>query len=683
MSLSEKNQKHQFVFKIIAIGIPIVFFVLLELLLRLFHYGYDTSLFIKDPERPDFVHNNAYVSKRFFTNLQDAPNSYSQSFEKKKSPNTFRIFVLGESSALGFPYTHRGSFPRMLEYRLEKTFPDKEFEIINLSITAVNSYALLAFTDEVIEMEPDAILIYTGHNEYYGAMGAGSTNRIGYNKNIIKFILYLKQFRIIQLAFNLESKLKGTNTLADKKIDSGLMKKVAGEQRIDFGSPLFNRGLNQFENNMDEMLVKYQKHHIPVFLSDIVSNEKGQKPFISKLRPSTDTLKFMSEYRPGLESYKIKDADAALKHFINANQIDSSYAMNNYLIGEILYEKGDLSTANHYYSNAKELDVLRFRAPEAINSIINKLCVKYDNIHFVESRKNFIANSPHGILGNELFTDHLHPNIPGYFLISDAFFDALQNSGIFREKGQIIPVDTIRNEMPVTKVDSAYGGLVVLFMKEEWPFYEPAKYDRDKPKSYPEKLAVMMFLKQLNWEQAMDSLSVFYLNNGNITEAIKVAKEVEYEHPHEWKIPGEIGKLYLEMHNLTEALYYNKKAFNYSNRVDLARKIVLVLLQMDNLEEAQHYLTFIIQNDPSDQKGIQLLKKVREISGLKKQSLEDPHNIEVTNALASFYLYLGNMETARKYIDKSLAINAYDIESTKLLKDLNRLKSTKDLKNSN
>jgi tetratricopeptide (TPR) repeat protein len=461
------------------------------------------------------------------------------------------------------------------------------------------------------------------------------------------------------------------------------MKKVAGEQRIDFGSHLYKRGLYQFENNMEEMLLKFQKHHIPVFLSDIVSNEKGQKPFISKLHTSTDTLKFMGEYRRGVESYNTKDFDAAWKHFVNANQIDSSYAMTNFLMGEILYDKGEISKANHFYSNAKELDVLRFRAPESINSIINNLCLKYDNIHFVGSRKKFIANSRHGILGNELFTDHLHPNIPGYFLISDAFFDALQNSGIFGEKGKIIPVDTIRNEMPVTKVDSAYGGLVVLFMKEEWPFYEPAKYNRDKPKSYPERLAVMMFLKQLNWEQAMDSLSVFYLKNGNIREAIKVAKEVEYEHPHEWEIPGEIGRLYLEMHNLTEALYYNKKAFNYSNRVDLARKIVLVLLQMDNLEEAQHYLTFIIQNDPSDQKGIQLLKKVREITGLKKQALEDPNNIEATNALASFYLYLGNKETALKYINKSLAINAYDIESTKLLKDLNRMRNAGDLKNSN
>jgi lysophospholipase L1-like esterase len=515
-----------------------VFFILLELVLRLFHYGYDTALFIEDSKKPGFVSNNAYVSNRFFTNLQDAPNSYTQTFKKKKSPNTFRIFVLGESSALGFPYSHRGSFPRMLEYRLDKTFQDKEFEIINLSITAVNSYTLMAFTDEIIKMEPDAILIYSGHNEYYGAMGVGSTNRIGYNRNIIKLILWLKQFRVVQFAFNLEGKLKGTSTLKDQKTDSGLMRKVAGEQKIDFGSALYNRGLNQFENNMDEMLHKYQKHHIPVFLSDIVSNEKGQKPFISMLCHSTDTLTFMNEYRKGLEAYKVKDFDTALNHFLTANQIDTTYAMNNFLIGEILYEKDDFNRANHFYSKAKDLDVLRFRAPEAINTIIRKLCIKYDNIHFVQSKKKFIANSPHGIIGNELFIDHLHPNISGYFLISDAFYDALQNAKIFGEYNQTIAVDSIKKDMPVTMVDSVYGGLVILFMKEEWPFFEPASYDKNKPKSYPEKLAVMIFLKQINWEQAMDSLYRYYLGNGKVSEAIKVAKAVDYEHPNEWKKIG-------------------------------------------------------------------------------------------------------------------------------------------------
>jgi tetratricopeptide (TPR) repeat protein len=683
MSFSQHNKKYQLVFKFISISLPLAFFILLELLLRLFHFGYDTSLFIEDSKKPGFVYNNAYVSNRFFTNLKDAPNSYTQTFKKKKSQDTYRIFVLGESSALGFPYTHRGSFPRMLEYRLDKTFSDKKFEIINLSITAVNSYTLMAFADEIIKMEPDAILIYAGHNEYYGAMGVGSTNRIGYNRSIIKFILCLKQFRVVQLAFSLEGKLKGTNTLKDQKTDTGLMRKVAGEQRIDFGSVLYNRGLNQFESNMDEMLHKYQKHNIPVFLSDIVSNEKGQKPFISVLSPSTDTLTFMNQYRKGLVAYKVKDFDTALNHFLAANQIDSTYAMNNFLIGEILYEKDDFYKAQHYYSMAKEFDVLRFRAPEEINAIIEKLCIKYNNIHFVESKKKFIANSPNGIIGNELFIDHLHPNIPGYFLISDAFYDALQRAKIFGEVSQTISVDSIKKEMPVTTVDSVYGGLVILFMKEEWPFYEPASYNKNKPKSYPEKLAVMIFLKQLNWEQAMDSLYRFYLGSGKVSEAIKVAKEVDYEHPDEWEISSEIGKLYLDIRNYDEALYYYKKAFYHNNRVDLARKIVLLLLQSDNLDETKQYLAYIRQNDQSDMMSIQLLRDIDKIASLKKELLESPQNIEITNALANYYFHFGNVEATRKYIEKSLAINAKNNVSAKLLKELNKLINTDNLKTVN
>ena len=354
--------------------------------------------------------------------------------------------------------------------------------------------------------------------------------------------------------------------------------------------------------------------------------------------------------------------------------------MNNFLIGEILYEKDDFNRANHFYSNAKELDVLRFRAPEAINTIIKKLCFKYNNIHFVESKKKFIANSPHGIIGNELFIDHLHPNIPGYFLISDAFYDALQNAKIFGEYNQTIAVDRIKKEMPVTTVDSVYGGLVILFMKEEWPFFEPASYDKNKPKSYPEKLGVMIFLKQLNWEQAMDSLYRFYLGNGKVSEAIKVAKEVDYEHPDEWRISSEIGKLYLDIQDYNEALYYYKKAFYNDNRVDLARKIVLLLLQSDKLDETKQYLAYIKQNDQSDRMSVQLLRDIDEIASLKKELLESPQNIEITNALANYYLHFGNVETARKYIDKSLAINANNNVSAKLLQELNKLINTNDLK---
>ena len=81
-------------------------------------------------------------------------------FGKKKQKNTFRIFVLGESAAMGFPYPNNISFQRMLKYQLQKTNPDKDIEIINLALTAINSYTFYDFAQELVHFEPDAIFIY-------------------------------------------------------------------------------------------------------------------------------------------------------------------------------------------------------------------------------------------------------------------------------------------------------------------------------------------------------------------------------------------------------------------------------------------------------------------------------------------------------------------------------------------
>ena len=523
-SSSNKLNLRELLFKIIAISIPFLFLVLLEIVLRISHYGNDFSLFVNDPDRPGNVINNENISKRFFLNLHDAPKSYVQSFWREKPADTYRIFILGESSSLGFPYTHRGSFPRMLEFILHKAYPNKDFEVINLSITAINSFALLSFGDEIVKMAPDAILIYTGHNEYYGAMGAGSSNRLGYDRNLIRLAIGLRQFRVVQLAFNLADKFRKTHPDEEQKNDAGLMQKMAGEQEIAFGSEIYCRGLTQFEENMDELLWKFHKHNIPVFLSDIVSNEKDQKPFISKLSGATDSTAFMNEYHKGVELFNSAQFNEALSCFSKANNYDSTYAMSQFLTGEILLEKGDYLKARQCYINAKELDELRFRAPDAINGIVKKLSLKYSNIHFVNTSQEFIANSSHGILDNKLFIDHLHPNLSGNFVISKAFFETLTKTGVFGASAYRISPDSLKHEIPVTAVDSVYGALVALFMKEEWPFFEPARYDRDKPKSYPEKLAVMMFLKGLNGNRQWTPCSDSILTTGTPVKLLKWRK---------------------------------------------------------------------------------------------------------------------------------------------------------------
>ena len=165
-------------FKTVAVLLPFLILFLLEMGLRIFHYGYDLSLFREYPGDNRFMVLNPDASKKYFTDPVMAPSGNSEPFKKVKDENTCRIFVLGESTTIGYPYFHNGSFHRWLQYRLMKTYPGRHFEIVNLSMTAVNSYTVLGFAKELVDYEPDAILIYSGQNEYYGALGVGSQSDI-------------------------------------------------------------------------------------------------------------------------------------------------------------------------------------------------------------------------------------------------------------------------------------------------------------------------------------------------------------------------------------------------------------------------------------------------------------------------------------------------------------------------
>src|SRR5258708_5877656 len=192
-------RKRIWLFRVIALLIPFVLLFLLEMALRLFHYGYDTSLFIESPDNAAYWVMNPGASKKYFTDQLNATTGNREPFRKGKEAGVFRIFVLGESTTIGYPYFHNGSFHRWLLYRLMFDFPDKKIEMINVSLTAVNSYTVLGFSKEVVNYQPDAVLIYTGHNEYYGALGVGSTNRMGGSPRLVNFLLRLREYKVVQL----------------------------------------------------------------------------------------------------------------------------------------------------------------------------------------------------------------------------------------------------------------------------------------------------------------------------------------------------------------------------------------------------------------------------------------------------------------------------------------------------
>ena len=151
---------------------PLLAFGLLEAGLRLAGYGYDTSFFkeIQIDGHDYLVNNDRFVLRFFPPQLTRLPEPLRM--DARKPPDTCRIFVLGESAALGDPSPPYGAW-RYLQALLSEKFPDRKFEVVNVSITAIDSHVILPIARECASHQGDFWIVYMGNNEMVGPVWGG------------------------------------------------------------------------------------------------------------------------------------------------------------------------------------------------------------------------------------------------------------------------------------------------------------------------------------------------------------------------------------------------------------------------------------------------------------------------------------------------------------------------------
>ncbi len=613
------SKKRLLIFKILATMSPLILLALLECALRLFGYGHNLSLFVEDEKHPGYLVMNQYASIKYFSDQQNATIGNFEPFKKQKTPGTLRIFVLGESTTIGYPYMHNGSFHRWLRYRLMHTLPDKEFEIINLSLTAVNSHTVFDFGRQLVDYEPDAVLIYTGHNEYYGALGAGSTKAFARNTNLIRTLIKLREFRVTQLIYSILTSVK--SVFAGKEIDlrENLMKRMAEDQQIAYGSDTYQAGIDQFKTNMNDLCALMNKKGIRVFLSNLVSNEKDQRPFISD---------------------PVKGAPSADVHYEMANRL---YNGNNFI------------GAKKEYMQASELDLLRFRAPQVVNRIIREIADTYSSVTLVDARTAFEKNSEHGILGKQTLLEHVHPNLLGYALLSDAFYESFKKSGLISVKSDhAMSFAELRKRMPVTAVDSLKGDYEVMILKEGWPFNVPMPPEEKREKTIEEQLAGALVVKQISWEEAMGRLKANYIRQNDRAGVLKVMEALALEQTLDPLLYDQTGKICLTMGEHEKAVTYFAHAFRIENNFDRAQKLFITLLKLDRPQEALVYLEYAAANNQSGFSLNELHSFVQQLLELKSKFEKDSANVALSNQLAAGYLKFANATAADKYVKLTL-----------------------------
>jgi tetratricopeptide (TPR) repeat protein len=628
-------------FGTLAILLPLLLLLLAEGLLRAVGYGHDTGLFVKDPDDGAYYVMNPYASSLYFSDSVNATKGNIERFPVQKAPGTLRIFVLGESTTAGYPYMHNGSFHRWLLYRLLHDFPDKKIEMINVSLTAVNSYTVLGFGKQIPDYEPDAVLIYTGHNEYYGALGIGSTSRIGGNRSVVKAILWLRRFRLVQW---MEQCIHFFGSLfSGKTTDTreNLMQRMAEKQTIPVGSKDFYAGVNQFRENMDALCRVMSDRKIPLFLSTLVSNEKDQPPFIS------------------------------------ATGNDPSTAGHQFRLGDSAYRAGDYTLAKRAYVQASESDLLRFRAPDTLNGIIRQLCREYrGNTHLVDARSLFESHSPHGILGKETFLEHVHPNLYGYALLSDAFYRSMKTAGLFSSlpagsstasdsagsapgnsvnqhpgfalSGEM-PFDSLLQRMPVTRVDSLNGAYQIMMLKTRWPFHEPIPAGFVRGNSPEEQLAGALAVGRINWLDAMDQLFKVRMRSGDKKGALQVAEATMLENPENKTYLTFCGRLSFEAGYWPDAIMYFKRLYRQDSSTANALNLLLAYIKTDEPQQALGLLNERPELNSTRRRQQHWIDLLEEIISLKKLPGAASRGSAINRQVARDYIILDAPEAAARY----------------------------------
>ena len=630
---SPLSPKRKWFFRAVLVLFPIFLLVLLEFILRITGYGTDYRLFIPSSVDNRYLEPNPQLGRRYFPGGKFYPNITHSFLLKEKPANGFRIFVLGGSTARGYPYYYNGSFSSMLRVMLQKSYPNIYFEVVNLAMVAVNSYTVQDIAREIWRYQPDLVLVYSGHNEFYGALGVGSLEQLGTSRKLVLTYLWLNRFKTVQLLRQLARGIMGalgggTSELAPNMT---LMEHLAARRSIAHGSPLYRKAMTIFQQNMAEVVELCRNHRVPLLLGTLVSNVHHQPPFTDTFHPETDTATWQQLFRKALQAPP-HQADSLFQQLFH---LDDFPASAHFQYARLAESQQRWDSAYVHFYRAKDYDGLRFRASEDFNGILQELASVSGAI-LVPIRRSFESHSPHHLPGKELFLEHLHPNLQGYFLMARTFYRAIVSAHLIPGEAHALPADSLLwQDMGITEFEHAAGEIRIRVLTSGWPFRKGSVGTLDSlsltPGDMVHKLALDYWQKKITWEKAHVLLAEHYLKSGQWQKAAAEFKALIVFTPFNPSPYQHLVRLLIEHQRYREAIPYLQTLTRLSWDLFAFRTLGMVYLQQGYPEKAIPYFRTALDLYASDEESLFYL--------------------------AASYFQLGQIENARMYVERLLRVN--------------------------
>jgi tetratricopeptide (TPR) repeat protein len=376
---------------------------------------------------------------------------------EEKEPGTCRIFVLGGSAARGDPAPSY-SIARLLDVMLRARYPRIRFEVINTGATAINSHVVLPIARACADLHADLLVLYLGNNEVVGPFGAGSVIAPDAARlSVIRAGLAMKSSRLVQLIQN----TSGRWSARSLPVTWGGMEMFLDRQ-VRADDPELERMYRFFRQNLRDILDDASRAGVPIVCSTVAVNLKDCAPFASAHRADITEAdrercaQLLDEAQGLLTEAQHLDARARLQA---AEHLDPQFANTHFLLGWAHAELGEFTTARAAFEKARDLDVLRFRADTKINAIIREAAGSgtTDGVYLTDAEMALAQAVSNGIVGGEMFYDHVHLNFRGGYEVARALLpqvEAALQSRLAASSDQPVPsMDECAVRLAYTDVD--------------------------------------------------------------------------------------------------------------------------------------------------------------------------------------------------------------------------------------
>lgn len=400
---------------------PLLFLGGLEAALRVLGYGRPTDFFLRrQVDGRPFLVTNPEFGKRFFPpGLARPPRP--QAFPQVKPAGTRRVFVLGESAAMGDPDARFG-LPRMLEVLLRNRFTNTPVEVVNAAVVAISSHVVRPIARECAAWGGDVWVVYMGNNEMIGPFGPISV--FGWQappRAYVRATIALKSTRVGQAIDAL------TRTVARRGGELGEWggMTMMAEQRLGPDDPRLPGVYANFESNLEDILAAAKRARATVVLCTVATNLKDCAPFASRHRSglsASDLAAWEEHYRRGIDLESRDDFAGASEAYRQAAALDPEHAELCFRWAGCCQRRGQTEEAVRLWRRARDLDALPFRADGRINEVIRRVAARHasEGVQYLDVEALFAARSPEGAPGREFFYEHVHFHPTGNHLLATA-----------------------------------------------------------------------------------------------------------------------------------------------------------------------------------------------------------------------------------------------------------------------